>query len=189
MTLEFKGSNERPEIVCRFNAIVTCNSRLTVHLEGDAEAWRRRLAIVEYKNAKPEKVITDLSEQILAKESSGVLNWMIEGLGKLREDGLTLRLDENQQRMVDDLLMESEADVVFAKECLVREADSELTVARCYEGYVAFCNERGWVAMPRKRFTTVIGDTVTRQFGMTLRHDLTDDDGKNQRGWKGLLCL
>jgi hypothetical protein len=43
MTMEFKGSNERPEIVCRFNAIVTCNSRLTVRLEGDAEAWRRRL--------------------------------------------------------------------------------------------------------------------------------------------------
>ena len=188
-TMEFKGSNERPDLVCRFNAVVTCNSRLTVHLEGDTGAWRRRLAIVEYKNSKLETVITDLSEQILAKEGSGVLNWMIAGLEKLRADGWTLRLNENQQRMVEDLLMESEADVVFAKECLHREDGAELTVARCYEAYVAFCNERGWVAMPRKRFSTVIGDTVTRQFGMTLRHDLTDDDGKNQRGWKGLLCL
>lgn len=188
-TMEFKGSNERPDLVCRFNAVVTCNSRLTVHLEGDTGAWRRRLAIVEYKNSKPETVITDLSEQILAKEGSGVLNWMIEGSEKLRADGWTLRLNENQQRVVDDLLMESEADVVFAKECLRREDGAELTVARCYEAYVAFCNERGWVAMPRKRFSTMISDTVTRQFGMTLRHDLTDDDGKNQRGWKGLLCL
>lgn len=188
-SMEFKGSNERPDLVCRFNAIATCNSRLTVHLEGDAEAWRRRLAIVEYKNAKPATVITDLSEQILAKEGPGVLNWMIAGLEKLQADGWSLRLNENQQRVVNDLLMESEADVVFAKECLHREAGAELTVARCYEAYVAFCNERSWVAMPRKRFSTVIGDTVTRQFGMTLRHDLSDDDGKNQRGWKGLLCL
>src|SRR5256885_11639088 len=52
LTLEFKGSNERPEIICRFNAIVTCNSRLTVHLEGDAAAWRRRLGIIEYRKAK-----------------------------------------------------------------------------------------------------------------------------------------
>jgi P4 family phage/plasmid primase-like protien len=189
MTLEFKGSNERPEIVCRFNAIVTCNSRLTVHLEGDAEAWRRRLAIVEYKNAKPDKVITDLSEQILAKESSGVLNWMLEGLEMLRADGWTLRLSESQQRTVDDLLLESEADVVFARECLHREEGGSLTVGKCYEAYVTFCNERGWVAMPRKRFSTVIGDTVTRQFGMTMRHDLSDDNGKNQRGWRGLLCM
>ena len=189
MTLEFKGSNERPEIVCRFNAIVTCNSRLTVHLEGDAEAWRRRLAIVEYKNAKPDKVITDLSELILAKESSGVLNWMLEGLEMLRADGWTLRLSESQQRTVDDLLMESEADVVFARECLHREEGGSLTVGKCYEAYVRFCNERGWVAMPRKRFSNVIGDTVTRQFGMTMRHDLSDDNGKNQRGWRGLVCM
>jgi hypothetical protein len=47
VTLEFKGSNERPEILCRFNMVATCNSRLTVHLEGDAEAWRRRLAVIE----------------------------------------------------------------------------------------------------------------------------------------------
>ena len=189
MTIEFKGSNERPEIVCRFNAVVTCNSRLTVHLEGDAEAWRRRLGIVEYKNTKPEKVIADLSEQILANEGPGVLNWMLEGLAKLKADDWTLRLNERQQRIVDDLLMESEADVVFARECLHREERGVLTIARCYEAYVTFCNERGWVAMPRKRFSTVIGDTVTRQFGLTVRHDLADDDGKNQRGWRGLICM
>ncbi|HOX59194.1 MAG TPA: phage/plasmid primase, P4 family [Candidatus Paceibacterota bacterium] len=189
MTLEFKGSNERPEIVCRFNAIVTCNSRLTVHLEGDAEAWRRRLAIVEYKNPKPQKVITDLSEQILTKEAPGVLNWMLEGLEKLRADGWNLQLSDGQQRIVDDLLLESEGDVVFARECLHREEGASLTVAKCYEGYVAFCNERGWVTMPRKRFSNVIGDTVTRQFGLTLRHDLSDDNGKNQRGWRGLICM
>ena len=38
VTFELKGSNERPTIISRFNAIVTCNSRLTVRLEGDTEA-------------------------------------------------------------------------------------------------------------------------------------------------------
>ena len=90
---------------------------------------------------------------------------------------------------MDDLLLESEADVVFARECLHREEGACLTVAKCYEAYVTFCNERGWVAMPRKRFSNVIGDTVTRQFGMTMRHDLSDDNGKNQRGWRGLVCM
>lgn len=191
VTLEFKGSNERPAIVCQFNAIVTCNSRLTVHLEGDVEAWRRRLAIVEYKNAKPEKVITDLSDQIIAKEGTGVLNWMLEGLEKLRADGWELKLTNVQQRVVDDLLMESEADVVFARECLVRTEDGTgaLSLGDCYEDYVSFCNTRGWVAMPRKRFSNAIVDTVTRQFGVTLRHDLSDDNGKNQRGWRGMASV
>lgn len=188
VTLEFKGSNERPEIVCRFNAIVTCNSRLTVRLEGDAEAWRRRLVIIEYLKPKPANVIADLSEQILRDEGPGVLNWMLEGLDKIRADGWQLRLTAAQQRVVDDLLLESEGDVVFAKECLERDGTESLTVADCYERYVVFCNERGWAAMAKRKFSISIGDTVTRLYGLTVRHDIRDQAGKTQRGWKGITC-
>ena len=186
VTLEFKGSNERPEIVCRFNAIVTCNSRLTVRLEGDAEAWRRRLVIIEYRKAKPENVIADLSERILANERPGVLNWMLEGLDKIRADGWQLRLTASQQKVVDDLLLESDADVVFAKECLRKGGTESLTVAQCYEAYVNFCNERGWTTMAKKKFSNCIGDTVTRLFGLTVRHDIADSGGRTNAGGKGL---
>ena len=186
VTLEFKGSNERPEIICRFNAIVTCNSRLTVHLEGDAAAWRRRLVIIEYRKTKPQHVIADLSERILASEGAGVLNWMLDGLDKLRADGWQLKLTDAQEKVVDDLLLESEGDGVFAKECLMKDATASLTVAQCYEGYVEFCNNRGWTAMAKKKFNNSIGDTVTRLFGLTVRNDIPDVNGKSQRGWKGL---
>ena len=188
VTLEFKGSNERPEIICRFNAIVTCNSRLTVHLEGDAAAWRRRLAIIEYRRAKPGTVIANLSERILADEASGVLNWMLDGLDKIRADGWQLRLTPAQEKLVDDLLLESEGDVVFAKESLRKDAMESLTVAQSYEAYVGFCNDRGWTAMAKKKFSNSIGDTVTRQFGLTVRNDIPDESGKAQRGWKGIRC-
>src|SRR4029077_9130456 len=91
VTLEFKRSNESPVVVCKFNAIVTCNSRLTVHLEGDTDAWRRRLVIINYEKPKPENVIADLSEKILENEISGVLNWQLDGLEKVRADGWQLR--------------------------------------------------------------------------------------------------
>src|SRR5205814_5947762 len=101
MTLEFKRSNESPLIVCKFNAIVTCNSRLTVHLEGDTDAWRRRLAIINYQKPKPARVIADLDQLILRTEPSGVLKWMLEGLDKIRADGWQLYLTTGQQRVVD----------------------------------------------------------------------------------------
>ena len=44
VTLEFKRSNESPLVICAFNALVTCNSRLTVHLEGDTEATRTKVS-------------------------------------------------------------------------------------------------------------------------------------------------
>ena len=186
VTLEFKNSNEAPGIVCKFNIVVTCNSRLTVRLEGDTAAWRRRLANIEYRNEKPEKVIADLSDQILLREASGVLNWMLEGERKIRGDGWQLHLSAAQQKVIDDLLLESESHTVFVHESLARDAEEQLTVADCYAAYVEFCNDHGWRALTKNKFGAVIGDTVVRQFGITTRNDIPDSKDKEQRGWKGI---
>jgi P4 family phage/plasmid primase-like protien len=186
VTLEFKNSNESPLITCRFNVIVTCNSRLTVHLEGDTEAWRRRLAIVEYHKAKPKHVIADLDRQILEKEASGVLNWMIEGLDKIRAAGWQLNLTNGQQTIVDNLLLESDAHNLFARQALVHAAGKELTVQDCFAAYVEFCNARGWTTLTKNKFSRDIGDVVARVYGITVRHDIKDANGKDQRGWKDL---
>ena len=61
------------------------------------------------------EVIADLSEQILQREGSGVLNYALEGLDKLRADGWQLRLSEKQQAAVDNLLLESDGHAVFAQ--------------------------------------------------------------------------
>ena len=113
---------------------------------------------------------------------------MLDGLDKIRAEGWQLRLTPAQQRVVDDLLLESEGDVVFAKECLERDGTESLTVADCYDRYVAFSNDRGWAAMAKRKFSNSIGDTVTRLYGLTVRHDIQDRAGKPQRGWKGLTC-
>ena len=186
VTLEFKNSNESPSIICRFNVIATCNSRLTVRLEGDTDAWRRRLAIIEYHKPKPHQMIADLDRQILEKEGSGVLNWMLEGLDKLRADGWLLQLTTQQQGAVDNLLLESEGHAVFARECLVRATGEGLTVPDCFAAYVEFCTARGWNALTKNKFGAEIGDVIVRQFGLTTRHDIPDDLGKPQRGWRGL---
>ena len=186
VTLEFKNSNETPDIVCKFNIVVTCNSRLTVHLEGDTGAWRRRLAIIEYRKPKSERVIADLSEKILAHEASGVLNWMLAGLERIRSDGWQLHLTAAQQKAVDDLLLESESQIVFVREGLRRDAEAQLTVADCYAAYVEFCNEHGWRALTRNKFGAAVGDAIVHQFGLTVRHDISDANGKPQRGWRGI---
>ncbi|HEU4711934.1 MAG TPA: phage/plasmid primase, P4 family [Pyrinomonadaceae bacterium] len=186
VTLEFKNSNESPQITCTFNVIVTCNSRLTVHLEGDTEAWRRRLAIVDYHRPKPNAVIADLDHLILRAEAPGVLNWMLEGLDKLRADDWQLHLTSEQQRLVDNLLLESDGHALFVQEELIRAEGAQLTVLDCFSAYVEYCSARGWVGLTRHKFGHVIGDVVARQYGITVRHDILDERGKEQRGWRGL---
>ncbi len=157
---------------------------LRTQLLGDA--WRRRLAIIEYRKPKPEKVIADLDKQILTSEASGVLNWMLAGLDKLRADGWQLNLTNQQQKRVDNLLLESEGHAVFVRECLVRDAEGQLTVPDCFSAYVEFCNQHGWTALTKNKFGSLIGDVVVRQFGITTRNDIHEGNGKAQRGWKGI---
>ena len=189
VTLEFKGSNESPSITCRFNVLATCNSRLTVHLEGDVAAWRRRLVIIEYRKPKPEKVVANLDELILQQEAAGVLNWMLEGLDKLRADGWQLHLNARQQTVVNNLLLESDSLAVFARDGLRRATGGLLTVSDGFAAYVEFCTEHGWAALPKNKFTSGIADVVVRQFGLTVRHDIPDGGGKPQRGWKALTLV
>lgn len=186
VTLEFKNSNESPAIICRFNVVVTCNSRLTVHLEGDTDAWRRRLAIIEYNKPKPEHVIADLDRRILNEEAPGVLNWMLEGLDKLRADGWQLHLSGTQQAAVDNLLLESDSHALFVREEMARTEGGQLTVTECFSAYAEFCNRRGWAALTRNKFGQAAGDVVARVLGLTIRHDIPDANGKAQRGWQGL---
>ena len=188
VTLEFKGSNERPYIECNFNVMLTCNSRLLVRLEGDSDAWRRRLVPLPYQNDPPKKPIVGLSDLILETEASGVLNWMLEGLEKIRADGWLLYLTSAQQKRVDDLLLESDSQTIFVPQNLVKDDEAELTVTDCYTAYVGFCNDREWLAASRRRFGSEIGDIVARQFGIASRHDLKTGT-KPQRGWKGIRCF
>ena len=189
MTVELKNSNETPSIVCRFNVITTCNSRLIVRLEGDTDAWRRRLVPIEYTNPKPETVIADLAQRILKNEACGVLNWMLIGLDKLRADGWLLHLTGRQQTTVDNLLLESDSVNLFVRECLARVDCQETTVPAAFEAYVEFCNARGWAALNRNSFGREIGNAVLRIHQLSDRNDIKDDKGKAQRGWKGLMLL
>jgi putative DNA primase/helicase len=185
MTLEFKKSNESPIITGRFNAIVTCNSRLTVHLEGDTDAWRRRLAIINYQKPKPARVIADLDQLILRTERSGVLSWMLEGLDKIRADEWELHLTPAQQRVVDNLLLESESHIIFAREALFPAPGTQLTTEDCHGAYLRFCSARGWIPLGRNKFSELIGDVVARTYGLTVRNDLAVGIF-TKRGWKGL---
>jgi P4 family phage/plasmid primase-like protien len=186
VTFEHKGSNETASHEACFNIVVTSNSRLNVHLEGDEEAWRRRLRIIRFPNPRPDHVIVHLDKLILQRESSGVLNWALEGLDQLRADGWQLNQTSEQQKRVDDLLLESDSISIFAKECLSQVADAETILKDTWPVYVRFCNSKEWRIMPEKKFSPAITDAVARIHVVTISHSIPDASGKNQRGWRGI---
>ena len=187
MTVEFKGSMDSPSLTCAFNVIVTSNSRLTVHLEGDVDAWQRRLAIIAYTHPKPANVIPDLDERILTKEGPGVLNWMLDGLYSLRSGNWQLTLNPRQQVRVNELLLESDSvNEFFVQRTISDSVASGVTVSETYGAYADFCMDRSWNPVDRYLFGREAPDIVQRLFRLVIRHDIKGVDGKSQRGWKSL---
>jgi P4 family phage/plasmid primase-like protien len=190
ITVELKGSMAAPSLTCEFNIIVTSNSRLVVHLEGDVAAWQRRLKIITYEKPKPANVIPDLDKQILQNEASGVLNWMLDGLYALRVANWQLVLSPGQKSRVDELLLESDSVNEFFRECCVADSTAEgLAVTDAFAAYSDFCTDRGWTGLSRNSFGRDCQEIAQRLFRVTIRHNIKGTDGKNQRGWKGFRLL
>ena len=87
---------------------------------------------------------------------------------------------------MDNLLLESDGHALFVREELIQADGKQLTVPDAFTAYVEFCTRRGWAALTRNKFGQVIGDVVARQYGITVRHDIPDTNGKAQRGWNRL---
>ncbi|MDB6035313.1 MAG: hypothetical protein JWM16_5651 [Verrucomicrobiales bacterium] len=188
MTVEMKNSNERPELKCSFNVIVTANARLSVKIEGDQDAWRRRLRIIHFTGPPPTAPIHNLSELILAREGSGVLNWMLQGLVQLKQADWQLEQTAAQKSAVDDMLSESTSDLLFVKDVLYTEAQKSLTHRDCYSQYQNYCSGKHWNGLSQKAFGSRIDTLVSNIFGVPARNDIRDHQGRQQRGWKGIAC-
>ena len=186
ITVELKSSMAAPSITCEFNIVVTSNSRLVVHLEGDVAAWQRRLKIVNYSKPKPANAIPDLDKQILQNEASGVLNWMLDGLYALHSANWNLALSPEQKTRVDELLLESDSVNEFFKDrCLADSAAEGLTITDAFAAYSDYCADRGWTGLSRNNFGRDCQEIAQRLFRVTTRHDIKGADAKKQRGWKG----
>jgi len=187
LTAELKGSNSTVSLKGEFNTIATSNSRLTVHLEGDVDAWTRRLLIIRYEKPKPEKAIPDLDKKILDQEASGVLNWMLDGLFALRSANWQFSLTKRQQERVDELLLESDSVNVFFRECCVADPLSDgMTVTDGHTAYADYCFEWGWNPIARQLFGKEAPEAVQQIFRLSTRHDIKGTEKRLQRGWKGL---
>ena len=183
---EHKNARTTRTFECRFNVIVSGNCRLRVKLENDEGAWLRRLVIIDYTQPPVSKPIPDFDKILLRDEGSGILNWMLEGLMKLKADAWNLTLNAQQQGRVENLLCESNNLTLFIRDCLQKDDKLTITGSDAYVVYAEYCNQRKWTPIGRYEFGSQIEATVAAQFGVAMRHDVKDANDKAQRGWKGV---
>lgn len=147
--------------------IITANSRLLIRLQNDSIAWRRRLVVYEFSRKPPAESVPNFDEVLLRDEGEGILNWYVEGaikhLAELKKNGRLL-LTAKQQRRVDDLLMESDAQREFLKASVVKGVGT-LSVEEIWQAYSSFARERGWRIPSKQVFCTDLAERMFDLFG------------------------
>jgi phage/plasmid-associated DNA primase len=79
MQAEIKFNPDKQPVRGDYHGVIVSNNNLRIALDGDQEAWGRRLLVVDFKNPKPAKPIPNYAEKLVAAEASGILNWLITG--------------------------------------------------------------------------------------------------------------
>ena len=187
LTIERKGSNDASDICGEYNVIITANNTLCVALDGDAEAWKRRLILIEYNNPPPKERIADFDDYLLEREGDGILGWAVEGAMLLLENDWKIVRSEAQKKKVSNLLLESDPVATYLSSHLDLADDKDATVTseELLKAFHAYCKDQGWTPPPRKDVQSRIPDYIFRYYGISKRTDVKRV-GTNRRGYYGL---
>lgn len=201
---EKKGSMQGVQVEGKFSIICTTNAHLRVRICEDVDAWRRRLAIIEYDKPKPARTIVNYDDVLVGREGPGILAWMVEGARRLLadcRDGRGLVLSERQAARVDSMLMESDSVASCVRDCVapadnglggvaaLASVNSSLTMAELYTHYkCVYCADHGWDPKYRNAFMTAAASEISRVHGLVQRHDIKRD-GSEHRGFSGVRIV
>jgi hypothetical protein len=177
---EQKGGTGSFPFQGNFCLVITSNSRLQVHLDGDVDAWRRRLLIIRFEGPVPVKKIPNYADLLIKEEGSGILNWALEGISLLLKDiaeNGDIRLTDKQTGIVDNLLAESDSLRHFLMDKVTQDDNLDLTTSEIVEAYAEYCPLKKWNPKP----ITVVHHELE---GLMLELFRTSKSGSIQRGGK-----
>ena len=181
---EVKGQTDPVPLVGDFNIAITANSRLKVNVDGDIDAWRRRMLWITFEKPRPENPISDFAGVLLREEGPGILNWMIEGAVKLLQNGFP-RVSLSSQR-VERLLQESNSIYGFLSTCIENDDTGVgITVEELVSKYMRWCQSNDWdplLGLDARRKLTKGLETL---YHVPQAHNVIRN-GCNLRGYNGV---
>ena len=186
VVVERKHSNFVGSYRGNLNVIVISNTHQPIRIEGDRDAWERRVRTIQFH--APETPIEPIQEfdAILAdEEGSGILNLALEGLTRIIQSGGKLEAGERQLQQIKDLLDESESVKVFTRECveLDESGKDNVTTMELYDAYCEYSRSRGWDPLPFSKASKQFPDAMASAFKVEASTDIMRN-GSNKRGYR-----
>jgi phage/plasmid-associated DNA primase len=179
---EVRASDERMVLEGNYPVILACNGKPKIHIDEDSPAWLRRLVVLSFKTPSHEQHFGKMAELLLKDESSGILNWLLEGRAKLAKDNLQLTQTGEQKARAATLLLASDSPSAFVRSALVTKKDAELGVVDLYEHYQEWCRINNVRPFASRPFTVAAKGEIEIGLGLKYRHDWRVPMGKPCEG-------
>jgi hypothetical protein len=144
------------------------------------------LVVLSFKQPSHEQHFGKMAELILQTESSGILNWLLEGRAKLAKDKLQLVQTPEQKTRAATLLLASDSPSAFVRCCIQKQKGGVIWKADLYQQYQKWCRKQSLHPFTTREFMQIAKQEIEVGFGVNPRHDLLGENGKARRGWSGL---
>ncbi|OJV02664.1 MAG: hypothetical protein BGO12_02075 [Verrucomicrobia bacterium 61-8] len=167
------------DVAKAFHVIITSNTKLTINLDRDIDAWNRRLVLIEFQPAGNRPVVPEFAQVLLKEEASGILAFFVEGARKFLEHGVTL--SQEQRNKTYNMLLESDSIRSFAETGVEAIANSSVQSLELYAHYLEFCESRSWAARQQSAFLKEIGGHLFELYRVSCSHDIG-----TKRGYRGI---
>lgn len=163
--------NKNPFKFRPFSRLVFSCNELPRNYVDRTEGFYRRLIIVPFNRQIDKGKIDKELKYKFKGEKEGILNWALEGLGRLYENNFEFSETELTDEIKKEYKRENNNVISFVEECC--EIDSSFSCSRIeiYEAYKDFCVEAGLKILSQIKFNKEleVNFNVTRARNRNLR--------------------
>ena len=154
-------------------------------VDDTSTATERRICAIHFKNNFRDNPNRQLRSDmgLLAKELSGILNWMLEGAKDLRNNEKFITTKE-QTQMLSEYRQENSSVEGFIGECLVYEPGVVTDARDLYDSYRKWCDGDGRKAKSNIAFAKEMRAYGTRFDKFTFIERVNGHDGAKFKGVK-----
>lgn len=136
---EIKGVQEKVKFTPTTKHVFSANQLPEIY-DADDAFWRRILIVPFPETIPRDEREDDLDEKLVEEESSGVLNWILDGYDHLVEEG-GFTADRNVEETRKKWMTWSTPVIRFYARCLRDEVGASEPVDDVYDAYKTFCEE------------------------------------------------
>ena len=185
LTTELKNENKSGSFQSNLHIAVVSNEEQVLRVEGDADAWERRLLSIRMVKPAELVVVAEIATHILAEEAAGVLAWALEGSRRHLRNGYQFELTARQLEVIQKIVAASDGPRLFVEQKLRvdPEGKNSVTMTDLHEAYERFAKEYDFTRLKKEALGRKLVPLIQSRLKLHQRHDIVIGHLKTGQCW------